>query len=68
MTVRLPPGKADRMIRQFEHAVIEHADLGTIPLWSDEADEQKRINRERERIMGNYMRARIRLLKALESE
>lgn len=62
------PDKAERLVAQFEAAVAEHEELGAIPMFSDNADEQKRIDAERRRIKTAYTSTRNRLLKALEND
>lgn len=57
--------RAALLLAQFERAVIDHGDLGTIPLFSPDAQEQRHINATRRNIKAQYTKARNRLLKAL---
>jgi hypothetical protein len=61
------PGKAEKLIDQFQSAVADYEQLGSIPVSSPDREEQARIDKERSRIAGNYTRAYNRLLKALET-
>jgi hypothetical protein len=66
--VKRAPGKAEKLIAQFEVAASDHDNLGAIPTYSGDPEEQRLIDRERKRIKGNYTRARNRLLRALEAD
>lgn len=56
------------LIQQFERAVEEYAFIGTIPLYSDDDDEQRRINAERRRLTSNLTKTRNNLLRELARE
>ena len=56
------------LIQQFERAVEEHAFIGTIPLYFEDAEEQRRADAERRRIKANLTRTRNNLLKELGRE
>ena len=62
------PGKAERLVAQFEAAVVDHAFIGTIPEFSDDPEEQMLIDRERRRLTTNLTKTRNRLIKALETD
>lgn len=50
-----------RHITRFENAVREHAFLGTIPVYSDDREEQERIDEVRGKIIRDYDLARANL-------
>jgi len=56
------------LVAQFERAVEEHAFIGTIPLYSEDDDEQRRINAERRRLTTNLTKTRNNLLRELGRE
>jgi hypothetical protein len=56
------------IVAQFERAVAEHEFIGTIPLYSEDADEQRRINAERRRLVSNLTKTRNNLLRELARE
>jgi hypothetical protein len=62
------PGKAEKLVAQFEAAVGGYTEIGAIPMYSGDREEQAAIDRERRRIKAAYTRTRNRLLKALETE
>lgn len=57
--------KARALVHRFCNATHDMAFLGTIPLFSDDPDEQLAINAERRRIHTNFTRAENALIKAL---
>ena len=57
--------KAEGLVAAFERAVTDFGDLGTIPEFSDDREEQRAITVLRSSIRANYTRARNRLLKEL---
>lgn len=59
------PRRAERLVKAFEEATYEIAFIGTIPLFSDDPDEQRAIDRERRRLRTNFTRTRNALLNAL---
>lgn len=60
--------KAKRAIRAFEEAVRDYADLGTIPLYCDDPEEQRSADSMRLAIEHNYVKARAKLERLLENE
>jgi len=56
------------LIQQFQRAVEEHAFIDTIPLYSEDDDEQRRINAERRRLTTNLTKTRNNLLRELGRE
>lgn len=65
---RLAPGKAERLIAQFEAAADDYANLGSIPVYGQDREEQEVLDRERTRIKTAYTKTRNRLLKAMETD
>ena len=65
MTRRSAEGRAKTLIYRLEVAATEMAFIGTIPVFSDDPDEQRAINAERRRLNTNLTRARNALLRAL---
>lgn len=59
--------RAETIIEQFERAVLRYDELGSIPVSSEDREEQKHIDNVRANIKRQYMRAYNRLLKALQS-
>ena len=65
MRPRKPRAKAESLIYRFAVATTDMAFIGTIPMFSDDPDEQRAINAERRRIERNLTRTRNALLNAL---
>ena len=56
------------LIQQFERAVTEHEWIGTIPVFCEDADEQRRADAERRRLTSNLTKTRNNLLRELARE
>lgn len=68
MTKLVTRAVAERLLDRFESAVIDHEDLGSIPVFADDPDEQRAIDRERRIRKSNYTRTRNRILKEFEAD
>ena len=56
------------IVAQFERAVTEHEWIGTIPVFCEDADEQRRADAERRRLTSNLTKTRNNLLRELGRE
>lgn len=63
----MPSAKVTRAIRAFEKAVEDKAFVGTIPLHSDDEEEQKEADIMRAVIQNNYIKARAKLERLMEN-
>lgn len=68
MTTVVPDRKGARRLTAFERAVVDHAFLGAIPLFSDDPEEQAAIDHERSRIINNYCRKRAAMLDHMNAQ
>lgn len=59
--------EAERLLDRFEVVASNHDALGSIPVFSDDAEEQRLINFTRRSYKSAYTRTRNRLLKLLET-
>lgn len=59
--------KYTRAVDAFERAVEDKAFEGTIPVFSDDREEQQALDAAHKRIQTNYTRARNRLLALLSA-